>query len=234
MGLEQALGKYEYFLNDEDASIYIGASGVETYKDKVDFVLSPEEINEFLQKAMDFNFEQHRYSEITGMYVTKLMQNYINACSDYPFFKLDLPVELDCLGFGLKAKGAFLFLDIKGNLGDSCFTGSLGCSADIFGDVKDNFARCSMHSFFRVTGNVGYGSAGHSQKCVYEFFQKVGRGFDCAESNEFRAFTPEGLKTLKKYVPAGNSISYLEKDKFVDIKRLRDKFPFLEKFMRRH
>ena len=234
MGLEHVLGNYEYFLNDEDASIYTGDSGVETYKETIDFVLSPEEINEFLQKAKDFNFGQHRYSETTGMYATKLVQNSIDAENNV-FELITVPFKMDCFGFGLKLKhGEPVFIDVHGNLGNSCFTGSEGCFIDVHGSVKDQFARCAKDGQYRVTGNAGYGAGGYSERCTYEFGANVLRGFDCAKGNEFRAFTPEGLKTLKKYVPSGNSIYDLTQHKINKVTRLRDRFPFLEHFMRRH
>jgi hypothetical protein len=231
MGLEQVLGKYEYFLNDEDALIYIGASGVETYKDTIDFVLSPDEINEFLQKAKDFDAGQWKYKDTTGMYVTRLMQNTLNAGDN--FLSLVVPMKIDCLGFGLKLNKEAAFIDIIGDLGDSCFTNSYGCFVDVMGNVKNQFARCAKDSRFRVTGNAGYGSAGYSGRCTYEFGTSVQRGFDCAKHNEFRAFTPEGLSTLKKYVPSGNLIVYTHEGKTTHVRRMRDKYPFLEKFMGR-
>ncbi len=233
MGLEQALGKYEYFLDDEDALIYSGASGVETYKDTIDFVLSPDEINEFLQKARGFNFEQSRYSAPPAPPPPKLVQNSIDAGNNV-FELITVPFKMDCFGFGLKLKhGQPVFIDVHGNLGNSCFTGSEGCFIDVHGSVKDQFARCAKDGQYRVTGNAGYGSAGYSERCAYEFGANVLRGFDCAKGNEFRAFTPEGLKTLKKYVPSGNSIYDLTQHKINKVTRLRDKYPFLEKFMRR-
>ena len=211
MGLEHVLGKYEFLLNSNMASIYLGATGVETYETTVDFVLSPEEINEFLQKAMDFNFEQSRYSEITGMYVTKLIQNSFNAGHSRSRFHLSMPMELDCIGFGLKGSlQQNVIVDVDYSLGSSCFTGSERCSAFIVGSVKDNFARCAKNSVFEVKGNTGYATAGYSTGCMYYFYGDIKSGFDCAKGNEFKAYSEQALKTFKKYVPSGNLIWHVK------------------------
>ncbi|MEK6864062.1 MAG: hypothetical protein AABX27_02125 [Nanoarchaeota archaeon] len=236
MGLEHVLGKYGYFLNDEDALMHIGSSGIDTYHDTIDFVLSPKEINEFLQKTRDFNLGQCSYNRITGLYVTKLIQNSFNA--GHSRFHLSMPMELDCVGFGLKGSlQQNVIVDVDYSLGSSCFTGSERCSAFIVGSVKNNFARCAKNSVFEVKGNTGYATAGYSTGCMYYFYGEIKSGFDCAKGNEFKAYSEQALKTFKKYVPSGNLIWHVKNNDSVhpiSITRLRDRFPFLEHFMRRH
>ena len=236
MGLEHVLGKYGYFLNDEDALMHIGSSGIDTYHDTIDFVLSPKEINEFLQKTRDFNLGQCSYNRITVLYVTKLIQNSFNA--GHSRFHLSMPMELDCVGFGLKGSlQQNVIVDVDYSLGSSCFTGSERCSAFIVGSVKNNFARCAKNSVFEVKGNTGYATAGYSTGCMYYFYGEIKSGFDCAKGNEFKAYSEQALKTFKKYVPSGNLIWHVKNNDSVhpiSITRLRDRFPFLEHFMRRH
>ncbi|MDI6738696.1 MAG: hypothetical protein QME12_09390 [Nanoarchaeota archaeon] len=225
MGLEHVLGRYEHFLDDEGEIIYSSLEGVETYKTPVDFVLSPEQINEFLQKAMGFDFGQSRYSEITGMYVTNLMQNCIDSREHTSLFYLHVPIELECLGFGLKAgrKEIGTAIHITGDLGDSCFTGSEGCSVDVHGNVKHNFARRAKNGVYRVHGEAGYAAAGYSENCTYEFYGGINSGFDSAKDNTVRAHSGQALKVLKKCVPAGNVLEFVKDGKAERIVRMRDK-----------
>ncbi|MBU2637933.1 MAG: hypothetical protein KJ955_03105 [Nanoarchaeota archaeon] len=234
MALEHVLGRYEHFLDDEDATIYTGQQGVETYKTPVDFVLSPEQINEFLQKAMDFDFGQSRYSEITGMYVTKLMQNCIDSKEHAPLFYLHVPIELESLGIALKAgrKEIGAAIHITGSLGNHCFTGSEGCSVDVHGNVQHHFARCAKNGVYRAYGGVGYAAAGYSENCTYEFYGCIKSGFDSAKDNTVRAHSGLALKVLKKCVPAGNLLEFVKDGKAERIVRMRDKSRIVQWLMR--
>ncbi|MFA5887160.1 MAG: hypothetical protein WC852_00405 [Candidatus Nanoarchaeia archaeon] len=239
MGLEQALGKYEYFLDDKNV-FDVDNSGMGACHNTIDFVLNPDEINEFLQKTRDFNFGQCCYNEITGKYVSKLIQNSFNAGNH--FFVLETGrMNINCLGQNLRGSVQngngfcypMIIVEVIGSIGDNCFTGSCGCYATIHGNVGNNLARCSNHSRLDVRGDAGYGAAEYSVSGLYEFRGSVKSGFYMAKDCTFRAHNEDALKVLKKSVPAGRSniLQKADGENFLRVKRIRDRV--LEKFMRR-
>lgn len=256
MGLEQAFGRYEHFLDSEcrdlgnsgmNVDINLNVNEVLGYKTPIDFVLRPGEIDEFLQRAGDFNFGQCLYSEKTAAYLTKLIQNSFRAGNNH--FHLHIPDKsgslgykqkaLDFIGFRLRGTPSQnIIVDVYGSLGSHCFTGSVNCSAFLEGSVQDNFARWARDGVFSVKGDTG-DTAGHSSGCRYYFYGKVKSGFEYAKNNEFTAYSEQALETLKKCVPAGNSIWHVpgighDIANRTRITRLRDRWPFLEQFMRQH
>lgn len=227
MALEHVLGQYESFLDDKDPDLmfHTDMQKVASVDNPIGFVLSPHEIKEFLQTAVDFDYGQEKYNQITGLYATALIQNCLDAGIHTPIFDIVLTRPLFSFGYGLKAKGkgigaAFV---IRGDLADSGFVAAQGCSVDLHGDAWGNFARCARNCLFNVYGHAGGSVGGYSQNCTYELHAGIWSGFDYAKDNTIRVHSVQALKAMRKDVPAGNLLEFVKDGKAERIVRWRDK-----------
>lgn len=119
-------------------------------------VLTPEQINQFLQATTLFQ-DHVNYVDNTGVFVSKLIQNSCNA--GYNDFVLNIPrmnKKLNHLGSNLSGYYSDnLRITVNGNLGDSCFKYIERCTLTINGDVGDDCIESMVSSEIVLNGNGG-------------------------------------------------------------------------------
>ena len=207
----------------------------------VDQVLTPEEINSFLQQTIPY--EQHYYyKERTGDMVSKLIQNSYDA--GHNNFKLNTKAlkEVDAIALGLIGqKENPINILVQGNLGNICgnnisdtimkVEGSVGVYfgqdaedsiLEVHGNADENLGYSSKNTSFLVTGYVvekfGIGTINstfdfHGEcKINLSTNPHVPREYHGITNCEFTVYRKKYYNKVLKVVPKGNNTIML-KDK---------------------
>jgi len=143
-GLEEVLKQYEDVL-DNNLNL-----------DEVKAILTPEQINTFLQATIPY--EAHKnYAENTGYFITKLIQNSYDAGNNG--FKLNtntLPTAINYIGLKLEGKkDKPLELLVEGDVGYLCGYAAKYSTISIAGDAGNWCGAEAKHSKINIAGDAG-------------------------------------------------------------------------------
>ena len=120
-------------------------------------VLTPSEINAFLQMTMEFeDYERNSASDGVGHFITALIQNSYNAGhNNFVLYTSNLREKTDKLGWFTKGKSKRLInIKIFGDLGNHCFENGEYLSVEIYGNVGSSCGSCVKYSTLRIEGNA--------------------------------------------------------------------------------
>src|SRR3989338_8965093 len=120
-------------------------------------VLTPSEINAFLQMTMEFeDYERNSASDGVGHFITALIQNSYNAGHrNFVLYTSNLREKTDKLGWFTKGKSKRLInIKIFGDLGNHCFENAEYLSVNIYGNAKDKCGHNANSSSFVIKGYV--------------------------------------------------------------------------------
>ncbi|MFH1637430.1 MAG: hypothetical protein ABIB71_03325 [Candidatus Woesearchaeota archaeon] len=226
-GFEELIRKYEGIIAEEWHNVE---------EEAINSILTPGQINSFLQATM--RYEDHKnYSENTGFFITRLIQNSHNAGNNkFTLNTRTLSKEIDWLGFELKGSNdRLLEIIVGGNVGHSCgevaknirglyIGGNAGnwCGYEaenigelyIGGNAGYHCGGESRHSVISISGNAGYSCGEESKYSVISISGNAGEksGLN-AKNSTFKTPNKETLRLLKKYVPKGkrNKIYFINK-----------------------
>ena len=120
-------------------------------------VLTPSEINAFLQMTMEVeDYERSSASDGVGHFITALIQNSYNAGhNNFVLYTSNLREKTDKLGWFTKGKSKRLInIKIFGDLGNHCFENGEYLSVEIYGNVGSSCGSCVKYSTLRIEGNA--------------------------------------------------------------------------------
>lgn len=138
-------------------------------------VLTPEEINQFLQ--MTIIYENARdYERASGQFITKLIQNSYDE--GFNNFELNVNNSMEMLGYRLQGDSSNLMrMKIFGNLNRGyCLSSTNYLVCTIYGDVGERSANSCKNSVFNVFGNTGdfFGKSSDTDNSVFVVHGNVG------------------------------------------------------------
>ncbi len=154
------------------------------YFDDIVDVLTPEQINRFLQMTVQCErYEQ--YAELTGSFVSRLLQNSYNA--GHNNFTLDTRKICPIFGLGSFVYGTPerpLILNITGNLFEEGCTAIGDARVSISGDVLQGSINSPIGSKIHIKGEAGHEVARLSQDCTFDIECRVNHNFgrDCQKT----------------------------------------------------
>lgn len=148
-------------------------------------ILSPAEINLFLQETIPF--EESEDYEATGIFVTRLIQSSYNAGhNDFKLTTTNLK-KLNRVGAFLEGKeGNPLILSIDGDVGEKCCLEARNVNFTIYGNLEAEFAEQSVQSSFTIHGDAENDLCSSSQYTSLEIFGYAGVCGMFAEHSTFK------------------------------------------------
>ncbi|MFH1637495.1 MAG: hypothetical protein ABIB71_03660 [Candidatus Woesearchaeota archaeon] len=211
-GFEELVKKYERIL--AISTYYV--SGV---LDEIDSILQPEQIDSFLQSTIRYD-EHKNYSENTGLFITRLIQNSHNAGNNR--FMLNtkaLSKDINYIGGELKGREKNLLeIIVGGDCGEAC-----GIWAKNIRKIriarnagkKCGFGANNLKELY-IGGNAGEfcGSGALNIRQIYIGGKAQSICGDTARNSTFKTPNEETLRLLKKNVPKGqgNKIYFIHPD----------------------
>ncbi|MFH1637493.1 MAG: hypothetical protein ABIB71_03650 [Candidatus Woesearchaeota archaeon] len=155
----------------------------EVYLKEVKDILTPEQINSFLQATIRYDDYKH-YRCNTGHFITRLIQNSHNAGNNKFILNTKaLSKKIDCIAHSLKGKKDMLLeIIVDGNLGDYC-----GLRAENIEKIY-------------ICGNVG-------RRCG-ENVQNIGKLYISGDAGNYCCERAKSIKELYIGGNAGNACGY--------------------------
>lgn len=223
---------YEQLLRSENKQNVAGVP--EKVKENITEILSPLEINAFLQQSSEYEKYKH-YDSITGLVITQLIHNSCQQGNSNFYVDLKSLPLLHHIGYSLKnTTEQQLLIAIDGNVGNWCGMYSKNSTFTITGNLGSSCGRNSDSSIFNIQGNVGEycglgasgstfnieGNAGpwfgedttsttfYIKGKLYGFF----RNGDRSRNSIFKTSNLRTLDDLKEQIPERNRIIYLMGD----------------------
>ncbi|MFH1637621.1 MAG: hypothetical protein ABIB71_04330 [Candidatus Woesearchaeota archaeon] len=236
---DRGLKEYEKLLQNEDLF------KIPSPLDKLDAILTPQQINSFLQSTIRYE-QNENYICYTGAFISRLMQNSYNARHNGFFFNTSALKEIDNMAY--KIKGTHLNpirVKIEGNVGTFCGQNSQHVSLDITGEVSESCGqlaknievridgnsgpKCGLNSIdskFMITGDAEFSLGNSSVNCEF-ILKRLAEGPSGWEAKKSVFKTPNSysLEVFKKSVICGlgNKIYFIKPDgKEKRIWRMRD------------
>lgn len=175
-------------------------------------VLAPDQINKFLQITLAYK-NQVGYHDLTGLFVTKLIQDSHNAGYNNFYLGTSAFKELHWIGAHLKrtqltikgdvgmhcgSRAKDSIFTITGNVGDCCGVESLGSTFSVAGNVGDRCGTHASRSTFLVVGNVGDNCGHMTWNSTFSITGTIGD--ECGEYVIGSTFKTPNKRTLKKMI----------------------------------
>lgn len=205
---EAFLGKYNEYQKMENL--------MQWFKDQIQNqsdILTPAEINLFLQATIGFE-ERKKYSELTGIFITRLIQNSYNA--GHNNFKLNTKNRKGLHYFGsfLEGKeGNPLTIYGEGDVGHLCFNSAEHIIFSIKGNVGQQCGHYATNSIFSIRGDVRFELGYSATHCTFLIEGNLGdRGSWMAKKSTFKTPNEKTLEKLRRDVPINNTIIYVRQD----------------------
>lgn len=179
-GLAHLLSLYQRYLDNEQLAVlskrqFFKPNYLKQSLEPIVHVLSPNQIDLFLQSTMIFEDHQN-YVDLTGLFVTKLVQNsYSNGYNDFILNTMNLPA-LNRLGSYLCAG---LERDeprciVRGDIGGHCFEAASGIALQLKGDAGTYFGKDLKSSSVEVWGDIDRNALRDAHGCVMNLHGKAG------------------------------------------------------------
>ena len=150
-------------------------------------VLMPAQINIALQRIIQTAVRQKAENDITGLFLTRLIQDSYNQGNE-TFFLNTQHVQIDYLAHELNAEK--LKLIVQGNLGSRGGWFSKGCSYFINGTVRDRLGMESANCSYVIEGNAREYCGEESKDCSYLIRGNIDH--ECGWSSEHCTYIIEG------------------------------------------
>jgi len=180
-------------LNNQYAQILDEGSVGELWCKTISDILTPTQINVFLQHTTLYENNQH-YSGITGYFISQLIQNSYN--DGYNNFSLNTSelqdisflghriegtpkktIELTVIGQTGRGSGwgaKYAAINLIGNTGHTCGKNSENSVFYITGDTERECGKFSINSTFHISGNTGHDTGGGSERSTFNIAGNTG------------------------------------------------------------
>ncbi len=146
-------------------------------KESITHVLNPTDINQFLQMSTLF-FDHENWSDNTGIYVSKLIQNSYDAGNtNFTLNTENLPEVVNWLGSHLCSERKKLKLTIEGDVGDCAGTYIHSVLLRLDGNARAKFGTGARDSRLFCTGNVHIGCGDDAKRSYFDINGDVGYGY---------------------------------------------------------
>jgi hypothetical protein len=178
-GIEDVVGSYRGQAVEETRRIIAEGDGdiarlLELFMsgqriDKIDDVLTPEQINAFLQSTAAYEEDSELFDIHRGAFVSCLIQTSYEA--GYNDFHLDTTALRDVRSLGAWVKGAEerpIQITISGNIGHHCGRAAHYMRIHVTGNTGQDFAMDARYSVFTVEGGVEHNCGLGAEKCTFK------------------------------------------------------------------
>ena len=201
------LKKYEEFLNlnhGEFENRYMGEEKFIRNDNDIDDILQP-------TKIMAFTLLTDRYKDNlweTALFINKLIQNSYNA--GFNNFRLGDCSEISDLCAYLEGKDKPISVKIEGDAGEDCGSGANNLTISIAGNAGDFCGEYAEDSTITIGGNAGVRCAWRANNSTITIEGNTGYGCGLmAKNSTFKTSNADTLQKLKRHVPKGNKIIFI-------------------------
>lgn len=188
-----------------------------TFLDTVIEVLTPPQINAFLQGTIKYE-EHERYHVHTGDFISRLIKNAYDV--GYNDFTLDMPHPIEEIAVDLHGTAAKpLNITINGDVGMCCGEVSEYLSLTLYGNAKEESCFNNVkNSSIIIYGSLGMEFGVEAKNCTFTFYFQQGRRIDSQrfvhgiENCTFKTTDFDKAKWLYMAVPEESKVYFIHPD----------------------